>query len=766
MADDEAAQGQKAAREGEHAHSPKQDGDSSEQEQGKREDPFARAIQDPLGGLLGGVGGLGAAQAFRTGINTLRAERSFMPMTGNTFRDLIVTAPTVHARDRQGHAPGPVRPSLLAELRDRYAPVTGYGALVDRLSADRLLVLRGAPGTGRTTTGLRLLDEVAEGRVSRCTPETDIRNMDGLLEEGFGYLYDMAACATDAPTDVHLDRLCGMLAEQHCHLVVVTAHDTRYDVAFAEYAAECPLPDPSDMLDRLLAWEGREQPDLARTLRPTAAVADLKPVREFLRLPSETRWFAHLLTIHAQGQIDLSEVATRTTNSLARHVADWFAPLAMLPPTAEGDDQVRRTSFRLALAIFDKTPFHIAAEAGELLAWEILLARSPRRTPGRPVFTDSRADHVGNSGARLYEDTAEFGDTRVPATFAAYEDDRMPTAVLRHAWNMHNLRGPLIRWLRQLSQDARPLVWIRAALAVGALCAWDFSYTFHELIDPLATAPDDVPDHVRRRVVAAIALGHAARAPEMEPVVRHIVDEWCGSDDAAERWTGATALGYGMGLRDTTKAVEDLRTIGCRTEDDSDDEQSQADVASWAMAELFCRGGVEPMAAAVLRWLEDDRVDVRFLGTLAAARIAGRMVSDLDDLDLTRSPGDGRWELLPSRRRWPLLVALADEAPKLAELLVDLVWRLTRITMAHEVVLETLATWMRAAQKDATCTAPVARFLAGLGDDETDRARLLYLVHELRSDRYDPLPSDIADEYTYAITIGSPRDDQTKELTP
>src|SRR5260370_37993815 len=102
--------------------------------------------------------------------------------------------------------------------------------------------------------------------------------------------------------------------------------------------------------------------------------------------------------------------------------------------------------------------------------------------------------------------------------WAAYIDERMPAAVLRHVWDMHNVRGPVTTWLQSLSYDTRPFVWMRAALAIGLLSSWDFAYTFHQLIDPWANSSDQEPGCFRRRLVAAVALDAAARNDDALPV--------------------------------------------------------------------------------------------------------------------------------------------------------------------------------------------------------------------------------------------------------
>ena len=127
-------------------------------------------------------------------------------------------------------------------------------------------------------------------------------------------------------------------------------------------------------------------------------------------------------------------------------------------------------------------------------------------------------------------------------------------------------------------------------------------------------------------------------------------------------------------------------------------------------------------------------------------------VGELEDhFDLADASADGRWTRLANRKRWPLLVALADEDPALLDSYADLVWHLTRSAQAEAKSRATLRRWMRAGKKDPTCIGPVGRFLALLGDDESDRERLLHILRSLRRDRDEPLPGAIADRFELAI---------------
>ena len=277
---------------------------------------------------------------------------------------------------------------------------------------------------------------------------------------------------------------------------------------------------------------------------------------------------------------------------------------------------------------------------------------------------------MADSRAYLLPGSTKFDTQSVTSTFVAFTDERLPRAVLERAWSIHNIRGPLIWWLRWLSHDNRPFVWMRAALAIGWLSSWDFAYTFHELIDPWASASsgtttsDEEFNSARRRLVAAVALDTASRNDEILPVVREILNGWCRKGTFERRWTGAAVLGYDLGARYVKKSLANLKIVGCW------EDGKLASVASWAVARIFARGAIRPVIDMLDEWLGDDRLSVRRLGLLAVYRIANLKVSDVEDLELTIKAGGGHWERLLERDRWPLIVALAAEDPNSSPILL------------------------------------------------------------------------------------------------
>lgn len=120
----------------------------------------------------------------------------------------------------------------------------------------RLLVLGGAPGTGRVSTALALLEEVTrEGarnseRVRRADPERGVRELaaqvaagEGGHLRGTGYLLEPALDrpGTLPPDGMDLDQLASALAERGSYAVVVVSVGSAANPLLAgRYGAICP----------------------------------------------------------------------------------------------------------------------------------------------------------------------------------------------------------------------------------------------------------------------------------------------------------------------------------------------------------------------------------------------------------------------------------------------------------------------------------------------------------------------------------------------
>ncbi|MFE9698399.1 hypothetical protein [Streptomyces sp. NPDC006270] len=166
---------------------------------------------------------------------------------------------------------GPVPEEELLRIRRTHIEPTGYVRLRRALESRRLLVLGGAPGTGRTSTALALLEEVTrdhggardgegvrrtgpEGgvreRVRRAAPEEGVRALarevaggEGGHLRGTGYLLEPALDRPGAlpPDGMDLDRLASALAERGSYAVIVVSVGSAANPLLAgRYGAICP----------------------------------------------------------------------------------------------------------------------------------------------------------------------------------------------------------------------------------------------------------------------------------------------------------------------------------------------------------------------------------------------------------------------------------------------------------------------------------------------------------------------------------------------
>ncbi|MFJ1789760.1 hypothetical protein ACIOML_36375 [Streptomyces anulatus] len=161
---------------------------------------------------------------------------------------------------------GPVPEEELLRIRRTHIEPEGYVRLRRALEARRLLVLGGAPGTGRASTALALLEEVTrdgEGgqnseRVRRADPERGVRGLatqvmggKGGHPRGTGYLLEPALDrpGTLPPDGMDLDQLASALAEQGSYAVVVVSVGSAANPLLAgRYGAICPPAPTSELV--------------------------------------------------------------------------------------------------------------------------------------------------------------------------------------------------------------------------------------------------------------------------------------------------------------------------------------------------------------------------------------------------------------------------------------------------------------------------------------------------------------------------------------
>ncbi|MGW7557863.1 hypothetical protein ACWGJZ_42390, partial [Streptomyces rimosus] len=220
-------------------------------------------LDAPKGSPLGGAGEAGGARTAREARTNLHVEGDSQIYDGNTFYQTQVRvgvgADTVFVD-------GPVPDEELEHLARIYCPAPGYDAMRTRLERTHLLALCGEHGTGRTTTGLALLRDIASG-VSRLDPSTALGSVDqDKFEAGRGYLLELPADDTSVagadqgdgtghrPSELHLDRLSALLAGRGAYgVLVVGSGDFADRLVRGRYGALCVPPPADDVLGRHVA---------------------------------------------------------------------------------------------------------------------------------------------------------------------------------------------------------------------------------------------------------------------------------------------------------------------------------------------------------------------------------------------------------------------------------------------------------------------------------------------------------------------------------
>jgi hypothetical protein len=830
-----------------------------EDEQEREVDRFRGLTRDPLleeqsaDGQEDSGGGMAAAS------RTLRSARGSFDVGGDLHsfdRSVFHSAHIgdVHLRmdARRGSAPvrsGPVPEDELERLRRAYLEPQGYPRLRQALLARRVLVLGGAPGTGRTCTALALLEEVtlhrptpstSDGteptvtaattgggseRVLRIDPGTAFRDFtDSLTEDGrrhVGYLLEPASggAAKSLPDELHLDALAVALGQCDGYAVlVVSAGSAAGPLLSGRYGLFCP-PAPTEALLSARLRERLEErrdpvtgpgagsgsqpregmaalriPDRdprdpgtgeTREARPAAGAAGaagsagsagaldalmaraealaLDPaVRAAVGLddlrPAEAEVLADLLADHLSGDLSHSELLDSCRTLALRQAQEWFTGVDRSDPScpaegqagssaAAGLDAARQSAaLKISLAVLGGATHSMVSLAAHTLSWEFSMESDPEQPPVRRLFSDDPATELALCRAESTDGWIETAGITVPARLVNYRGGALSAAVLAELWDRHHAaRAPVVRWLRQLADDARPEVWVRAALATGELCVRDFGHGHEELLRPLAGS-----SALRRRIFAATALDQAARHDSHRDAVRRLVRDWSHSGSAALRWTAAMALGYGRGAAGADRALDALARIGLHGDGE------QLPVASFNVARLAAgSASALPVLRRLYTWTKDRRAGYQDLGLVGIVRLGLTPVEDVWD-DETAAD-------LAELQDWPLPLALAATRPRLVAPLADLMWTALNTPRSRDAALDALEYWLRSAfDEDAEddrgeddpaggdpagggSAAGLAALLPALTAGERDRRMLGWLIGRMLADEDDPISRDHAD---------------------
>lgn len=656
---------------------------------------------------------------------------------------------------------GSIQDEDLAWVRERYLAVPEYEDMLRILTDRRVLLLRGSPGTGRSTTALHLLDRVATARVLRLEGDRALTNPDKsvLPETDSGYVAELSKVDTSGVTVAQLDKLRDVLAGQSSYCVLISDDDPRALDLFGGYAAACTEPDPADLLrkhtfEEILADDPPELEHRLRDLLESGWVAKALGPRP---RPMESVRVAIRLVEHARGTMTREEVENDAAKVVRFQISEWFAPLRALQAGAEHDEALNLTAFRVALAVLNESPYHLVTDAARTLGSMLIQASADRETRHASLFSDDRASRLPALRAEIRAGTSAFGHTPIPVELLAFHDERYPQEILRYVWeNHHQLAATVVEWLAKLCVDARPLVWVRAAQAVGYLGSFDFAEMFTKVIRPAVRSADDDESTGlwQGPRAAAVALDQAAQHEHVRAAVRERLRMWRRYGSHRERWTAAATYGFVLGSQDIETSFEELRVLGTPSElrpplaEESVDDGELVVAAGQSIARLFVFGDTDVVLGHLKVWSGGHRASLRALAGSAVRQLANFHGYQLDHLAV--SVGRGRSAVPERMKMWPLLLSVHARSPELTEPIAELLHELLR-RAGDQVVRTVLGRWFRRSEHHPELLAVLADFLPHIVWDGADERRLVYLVDRLSQDWADPLRPDVADRLRAAI---------------
>ncbi|MFF0742249.1 hypothetical protein ACFYVL_17810 [Streptomyces sp. NPDC004111] len=739
--------------------------DSEEQQTGAS--PFDQVGRGPLGGGGGGTGGSGTAHAARqnfAGRDRYDIGRDSQIYTGNTT---YINHYGPSGGRSSPMVAGAVPREELDRLADVYCEAAGYQRMKDLLREGRLLVLCGEPGSGRTATGLALLSELTDDRVDRLDPSVPLHGIEAAnLQEKHGYLLELplddgrGQHARDnghhrpsengaghprgnhRPTELHLDRLSGLLAASDGYAVVLAGGgELAGHFLRGRYGLPCRPPRTEMVLHRHLRVLLKEAPEEALVqARGRFERADLKDALGLDELrPREAARLAEQLALTARGRLTDDQLLDGCAAFVRAQARAWFADADRPGTLPAALPVLDATAFRIAVAVFNGSPYSLTAEAGEQLAWELALTLDPEQAVGRRLFAVHDEDRPALARAVVEDGEFDLGDAKVPMRAVRFQGHGLATAVLQEVWHgYHNVRGPLTRWLRALCDDPRPHLWVRASVAAGVLCSWDWVYGAGELLRPMAAT-----DSPTLQMAAATALAEASREPTVRPAARATLKEWTKSGDEALCTTALLTHGYGMAAGSVTASLDELAKV-VRREEATLDELA---TASFSVTRLLA--GAEP-ATVVERlggWLREDRKDLANLVLLAVIGALNTKATYLWGLH-----DDEEMEQHGSKA---LIAALLETRPELRRRLADLVRHALATARSGDAALEALSSWLRRAAADSEQLGTACEFLALLAVDRRDRDRLRHLLNRLVRDPGEALDKAAARRMWDAVGEGA-----------
>ncbi|AWN27930.1 hypothetical protein [Streptomyces sp. NEAU-S7GS2] len=625
---------------------------------------------------------------------------------GRVVGDVIMGSKTeIHYGGWAGpaYASGDLPHDVLERLTALFAGCETFDTALGVLRTERVVVLTGAPFTGRRTAALNLLRQVGASPVRILDPDTSPADLPLELGSSQGFLLgDMITRRNQPLRESHLRAVQAKLAEHSSYLVITAGLHTSFEDTVR--TTEWKPPAPEEVLRAHVG--ARVTEDEAGALLRLAATRDFLARQHQLR---EVVAFSQELAAYARGERRAEELERFSLTAVEQQVQEWFD---------DGTVSLHDKAFLIALAAFDEGPYALTAELSDLLYGFLLNIEEGGVRARIPVFGTSIAKRLQLARARRYPENehTEWGPVRQMKS--AFLDDRTPMALLVEVWTGHpSSRPALVRWLKRLAEDGRPLVRNRAAATAAVLAAADLPSAMALLIEPWAAA---------RRYRFCLAAANALTLAHLldTPNIPRILHDWCTEESGRIRWTAIRAYAL-LGPEMPEVALAAL-SGAARKVDAEAAAGEEAEELVHSTAVLLLSGAGPTVLSRLAGFLQDEQ-SVRGLALRAFLEACTRAEDDVDE---------ARPALLAWYARAAVTPGVEDD-----RLLVTL-WRAALSERAHTgVALDRLRDWVRQADTDPESEAALSALLPSLAVAGPDHQRLSHLLRTVPGAHGGPPPS-------------------------
>ncbi|MFE4453568.1 hypothetical protein ACFRMP_23205, partial [Streptomyces sp. NPDC056796] len=608
-------------------------------------------------------------------------------------------------------------PLVAERIRFAYQEPPGLPAAREALAGRHLLILRGAPGYGKTAMAVRLLQGMGATTTYHLDSDVDFGSLADLLERGTDSVEQGAAFLLDQPSAVGalrgeaFEKIQGALALAGAWLVMTVSSTSVADSELLTAVVDVTeAPSQRGIVSSHLRWRlGDTVRDRLLTdsevARSLAALRDADPACKQaadLAVAIIEEWDA--------GWQNPENIGRR----LARHADEDF------DIWVEGLREPSVRSLALALAVLNGLPQEYTATAARNLRERleddrphVLMAGPDGRLPRvEDPFAAARRTQLIRLRA---QDTGKADGE--PGRSLEYKDPAYPRRVIQHAWTQYEIQEELLAWLAGLVVDPAEEVRIYAAAALGVIAAESYTYLCDQLLHTWADS-----DNWMYRDAVAYALCVASNEPWIAERSDILVRGWFA--DRSRPFAQATAARvYGM-REDPGPAVAALVRLAVV------DRQAVAVAIGRSLTDLVVQD-IRTMVLA-LAALHEASADHhrRPTALLAFLIVAAQVVVKKD-----------KWNTGGSVDEWPALLFLAHRYEELRTPFTAL-WResLNQAFFGQEAQ-QVLRGWAAVAERDPALR-PLFRLMVGsiaygdprsclilrrCADDWTDRDELVPL---------------------------------------